>query len=106
MGRGRVRGWGNCKFGCVGSFSVVLFNILVLLPHLWWYRVSLVVLGDYRLLLTATFGHNAMPLRLQHRRLNLFLCAKRGFSLAYEEREPPALVALMRQLLGEMFDKR
>ena len=36
-----------------GGFSVVLFNILVLLPHLWWYRVSLVVLGDYRLLLTA-----------------------------------------------------
>lgn len=35
---------------------VVLFNILLLLPHLWWYRVSLVVLVDYRLLLTANIG--------------------------------------------------
>ena len=55
----------------------------------------------------ATFGLiNAMPLRLQHKRFNLFLCAKRGFSLPCEAREPRALVALMRQLWGEMFDER
>lgn len=47
-----------------------------------------------------------MSLGLQHRRVNLFLCAKREFGLAHEARVPRALVALMRQLLGEMFDKR